>query len=254
MAKGIRQVMTYTNKLFFRKIPFCTALRWLLHHDVLALLAVLLVITCVLGYLKLADAVSEGETQRFDEAVLRALRDPDDPARLIGPWWMAEATRDITALGSAAVLTLLTFVTAGFLVVARKRHAAAFLCAVTIGGMILGSFLKDCIERSRPTVVPRLVEVRYSSFPSGHSMMSAVVYLTLGALLDRFVEGHRLKLYCLAVAMLLTFLVGCSRVLLGVHYPTDVLGGWAAGLIWAVLCWLGARYLQKRGSVERGPA
>jgi undecaprenyl-diphosphatase len=227
--------------------------RWLANHDVLVLLAVLLVVSSILGFVKLADAVRGGETQRLDESILRALRDPSDPVHPIGPWWTEEVGRDLTALGGVTVLCLLTLITAGYLVMARKYHAAILLVAATIGGTLLSLVLKDFFERPRPSVVPRLMDVRTSSFPSGHSMMSAVVYLTLGALLDRFVEGRRLKLYCLGVAMLLTLLVGCSRVFLGVHYPTDVLGGWTAGLTWAVLCWLVARYLQKRGAVERGP-
>jgi undecaprenyl-diphosphatase len=227
--------------------------RWLLRHDLLVLLAGLVVLLSVLAFLKIADEVSEGGTQRIDEAILRGLRDPADASRPIGPWWTEEVARDITALGSLTVLSLLTMATIGFLVMARKEHAALFLLAATAGGVILSLILKDYFERPRPTVVPRLMDVRTSSFPSGHSMMSAVVYLTLGALLDRFVEGQRLKLYCLGVALVLTLLVGCSRVLLGVHYPSDVLGGWTAGLTWATLCWLVARYLQKRGAVERGP-
>jgi undecaprenyl-diphosphatase len=230
-----------------------SAWRWLVGHDLIVLLGVLLIVTGTLGFVKLADAVGVGETRRFDEAILRALRDSDDLARPIGPWWTAEVGRDVTALGGVTVISLLTLVTIGFLVMAGKRHAAVFLLLATAGGTLLSLILKDYFERPRPTVVPRLMEVHSPSFPSGHAMMSAVVYLTLGALLDRFVEGRRLKLYCLIVAMLLTALVGCSRVFLGVHYPTDVLGGWSAGLTWAVLCWLVARYLQKRGAVERGP-
>src|SRR5205085_9940078 len=107
-------------------------------------------------------------------------------------------------------------------------------------------------DRPRPSVVPHLSHVMTSSFPSGHSLLSAVVYLTLGSLLARLVGPPRLKLYFLGVAVLLSFLVGLSRVYLGVHYPTDVLAGWAAGLTWAVLCWLLARYLQHRGAVETG--
>jgi undecaprenyl-diphosphatase len=84
--------------------------------------------------------------------------------------------------------------------------------------------------------------------------MSAVVYLTLGALLARLADQRRVKLYFLAVAALLTLLVGLSRVYLGVHYPTDVLAGWSAGLVWATLCWLAARSLQRRGAVERSAA
>jgi undecaprenyl-diphosphatase len=80
-------------------------------------------------------------------------------------------------------------------------------------------------------------------------MLSAVVYLTLGSLLTRLVKGRRRKIYFLTVAMLLTFLVGMSRIYLGVHWPTDVLAGWTAGLVWAILCWLAARHLQHRGAV-----
>ena len=110
--------------------------------------------------------------------------------------------------------------------------------------------LKMLIDRPRPSVVPHLSQTLTTSFPSGHSMMSAVVYLTLGALLSRLVAKRRLKLYFLAVAVLLTLLTGMSRVLMGVHYPTDVLAGWAAGCVWASLCWLAARQLQRRGKIE----
>ena len=81
-------------------------------------------------------------------------------------------------------------------------------------------------------------------------MLSAVVYLTLGALLARLTIRRRVKAYFLSVAFLMTFLVGVSRIYLGVHYPTDVLAGWSAGLAWALLSWLAAWYLQRRGTLD----
>jgi undecaprenyl-diphosphatase len=100
----------------------------------------------------------------------------------------------------------------------------------TVGGLIVTTILKNVFARPRPSIVPHLSMVISSSFPSGHSMLSATVFLTLGALLGRFVEPFRLKAYFLIVALVLTFLVGVSRVYMGVHYPSDVLAGWAAGL------------------------
>ncbi len=115
---------------------------------------------------------------------------------------------------------------------------------------ILISRLKQLFERPRPVLVPRLSYVMTSSFPSGHSMLSAAVYLTLGALLARFESNLLLKAHVLGWALLFTVLVGVSRVYMGVHWPTDVLAGWATGAAWASLCWLVARALQRRGSVE----
>lgn len=224
---------------------------WLGQHELVVLLAVLIVVAGAWGFIALADAVLEGRTQSFDESVLRALRRPDNPAMPIGPDWTTEVGRDLTAVGGVAVLLLATLAVAGFFLLDGKFAAMGFVLAAVAGGLAASSLLKACFARPRPDVVPHLSRVYTSSFPSGHSMMSAIVYLTLGALLARMVTQRRLKFYFLAVALVLTALVGVSRVYLGVHYPTDVLAGWTAGLVWATLCWLAARKLQSRGTIER---
>jgi undecaprenyl-diphosphatase len=111
--------------------------------------------------------------------------------------------------------------------------------------------LKQAFERPRPDVVPHLREVMSSSFPSGHALTSAAVYLTLGTLLMHLAQGRLAKVYCITVAMLATLLVGSSRVFLGVHYPTDVLAGWLIGLTWALLCWMAERALERRAGLKR---
>src|SRR5258706_540917 len=131
-----------------------------------------------------------------------------------------------------------------------QYHALVFLLVAALGGMLLNNLLKPFFGRARPDIALRLTEVTSLSFPSGHAMGSAVIYFTLAALLARLVEPRALKLYFLGLAALLSFLVGASRVYLGVHYPSDVLAGWTVGLAWALLCWTVARYLQVRGSVE----
>jgi undecaprenyl-diphosphatase len=139
---------------------------------------------------------------------------------------------------------------AGFVAIRRQFHALGLLVAAIGGGLLLNLALKTLIDRARPEVVPHLMQETSASFPSGHSMLSAVVYITLGALLARLVEGIKLRVYILVVALLFTLLVGVSRAYLGVHYPTDILAGWTLGSLWAVICWLVVRFLQRRGTVE----
>jgi undecaprenyl-diphosphatase len=124
---------------------------------------------------------------------------------------------------------------------------------VAVADTAVTTVLKNWFDRPRPTVVPHLSIVSTSSFPSGHSTLAATIYLTLGALLGRFVRERRLRAYFLIVALVLSLLVGVSRVYMGVHYPTDVFAGWTAGLAWALICRLVARALQQRGAVEQHP-
>jgi undecaprenyl-diphosphatase len=148
------------------------------------------------------------------------------------------------------VVVLLTVVTGGFLVLDGKRRMALFVCGSVLSGLIASTILKDLFVRPRPDLVPRAAYSSGASFPSGHSMMSAITYLVLGALLARSQERKRLKAYFFLLAALLTLMVGVSRVYLGVHWPTDVLAGWTAGAVWALLCWLAARWLQSRRRIE----
>jgi undecaprenyl-diphosphatase len=226
-------------------------LEWLGSHEPVVLLAALLVVAGTWGFVELADEVREGGTQAFDEWAVRALRQGDDPSVALGPRWLQEIGRDITGLGGVAVLMMVTGAVAGYLLMIRKLHAMWLVLVATLGGLGLSTLLKQIFGRERPDIVPHLSHVYTSSFPSGHAMLSAVVYLTLGALLMRLVPGRLVKLYILALALGIAFLVGISRVYMGVHYPSDVLAGWTAGLVWALICWLVARSLQRHGAVEQ---
>jgi undecaprenyl-diphosphatase len=220
---------------------------WLRGLEVKILLAVLVVVGGTWGFIELADEVKQGDTQRFDDWAIRALRRADDPAVPIGPEWLHEVGRDLTALGGVAMLSLAITAVAGFLFLQRKYGVLWQVVLASSGALLVSTFTKALFHRERPELVPHLSHVMTTSFPSGHSMLSAAVYLTLGALLARTVTDLRTKWYLLGVPLALTFLVGLSRVYMGVHYPTDVLAGWTAGIVWAVLCWLGARSLQRRG-------
>jgi undecaprenyl-diphosphatase len=158
--------------------------------------------------------------------------------------------RDVTALGSAPVLLIFLLAVAGALAVRRQYRALALLLAASAGGILLNDALKGLFARPRPDLALRLTDVRSLSFPSGHAMQSAIIYLTLATFLARAVQARALKAYFVAFAFLLSFLVGFSRVYLGVHYPSDVLAGWCAGLAWALVCWTLERHLQHRGKVE----
>ena len=220
----------------------------------ITLAAVILAAGLLFAFARIAGAVRRGGTEDFDEWLIVALRTPGDLADPVGPKWVEEMMRDFTALGSTGVLAVMVLAIAGFLAITRKGHAASFVLASVAGGVLVGQTMKWAYARPRPELVPHGTEVFTASFPSGHSMMAAVVYLTLGALLARTEADRAVKIYVLAVAVLLTMLVGVSRVYLGVHWPTDVLAGWALGGVWALICLLVMQWLQTRGQVEGGPA
>lgn len=225
-----------------------------IRSEYMLLLLIVLIGGGAWGFIELADEVLEGETHAMDEAILLAMRNPDDRSDPLGPGWVEEIGRDLTALGGVAILAMIALVVAGHMVLRGKHRAALYLAVTVGGGMLLSTLLKLGFDRPRPDLVPHESIVYTASFPSGHSMMSAVVYLTLGVLLARMESRAKLKIYVLSVAVFLAIAVGVSRVYLGVHWPTDVLAGWTAGATWALLCWLGARALQQRGEMEVGNA
>lgn len=199
---------------------------------------------------ELADEVIEGSTRNLDRDLLLLLRtkgDLDDP---IGPAWIEEVVRDLTAIGGVAVLTLTTLAVVGFFLLQRKFASTLYLLTSVGGGLLISMAAKGFFDRPRPDLVPYDSFVHTASFPSGHSMMAAVAYLTLGVLVARTLPPARLKVYVLTLAVVATLLVGISRVYIGVHWPTDVLAGWLGGVVWAFICMLGARFLARRGSVE----
>jgi undecaprenyl-diphosphatase len=224
-------------------------LGWLGGHELGILILVFAIAGGVWAFATLASDVKEGETYGFDRRILLAMRRPGDLAPIGSPAFQ-EAVRDVSALGGTTVLGLVTVITVGFLALDGKSRMAWFAAGSVVGGVVVAALLKDVFQRPRPEIVPHIAYAANSSFPSGHSMMSAVTYLTLGALLARSQEQKRLKAYFLLLAALLTFLVGLSRVYLGVHWPSDVLAGWMAGAIWAMVCWLAARRLQGRKTLE----
>ena len=219
-------------------------------HEIAWLLVGLGGCILLLVFLKLASEVMEGETLAFDKRIVLAFRKADDLSRPIGPAWIESSLLDLTALGGPTVITLVVLAVVGFLVLQARYHSAVAIILTAASGEVLNAALKSLFMRPRPDVVPHLRLAFETSFPSGHAMQSAIIYLTMGAMLMRLSERRLTKIYCCTVAMLATFLVGLSRVYLGVHYPTDVLAGWIVGLLWASVCWLVAQHFEVRAGLK----
>jgi undecaprenyl-diphosphatase len=189
----------------------------------------------------IANEVIEGGTLDFDDAVLSAFREPANPADPLGPAWLEEGARDLTSLGSFAVLTIIVVATVLHFLLRGRTGYAAYLLFCVLAGTVLSNGLKLFFNRDRPEWADT-TRVFTASFPSGHATLSAVVYLTLGVLLAEATTHRSLRVFYIAFVVLLVGGIGISRLYLGVHYPTDVLAGWSLGTAWALLCWVGATY------------
>jgi undecaprenyl-diphosphatase len=194
-------------------------------------------------FVVLSDNITEGDTQRFDERILLALRRTDDLHTPIGPAWLKGVMLDLTALGSPIALGLFSAALIGLLFIEGQRRVAWLSVLAIGGGTSMSLVLKMLFGRLRPSIVPHLREVTSSSFPSGHALSAAVVYLTIGVMLAKAMRGTWAKAYCMTCGATLALLVGTSRIYLGVHYPSDVLGGWIAGLTWASGCWIVSQFI-----------
>lgn len=230
--------------------PLWRRLVYAARRELHLLIPVLLLAAALWAFVSIADEVVEGESHAFDKAVLLSMRMPNDLTDPWGPRWLEELARDFTALGGTGVLIFVIVVALGFLLLQGKPRVAGVMSVALGVGMSLSPVLKHGFDRPRPDLVPHEVLVYSASFPSGHALQAAAVYLTLGALLARVQPQRRLKGYVLTVSVALMILVGSTRVYLGVHWPTDVLAGWAAGAAWAILCWLITFWLQQRGDLE----
>ncbi len=183
--------------------------------------------------------------QAVDDRVVLALRTAGDASDPIGPRWFEEMVRDVSALGSPIVLAAVIAIAVGYLALLRKGRSALFITFVAIGGQAGSLALKALFGRARPELVPHGTAVYSRSFPSGHSMMAAIVFLALALAITELTPDRRLRVFSFVAAALLTVAVGFSRVYLGVHWPTDVLGGWLAGTGWCLSCWAARSWLAR---------
>lgn len=195
------------------------------------------------SFFAIMGEVREGDTYKLDRTVLLALRRPDQLAAPIGPRWLQETARDITALGGFTVLSLVIVMSALMLLLHRRRLQAAVLVIAVLVGQLAAATTKHLVGRTRPDLVPHLDQVYSSSFPSGHSAMSPIVYFTVAGILAAGEPSRAAKMLLLGAAAVLVLAVGTSRVYLGVHWPTDVLAGWAMGTAVALVATLVLHHL-----------
>jgi len=191
--------------------------------------------------------IDHGSRFAFDRAILLAARDGTMHGTPVGPAWLAQAMVDVTALGGPTILAIAVALTCGFLAIRRRWVTIWLVLGATVTGSLAVALAKGLVARPRPELTDHLVTISSASFPSGHAANSAIIYLSIATILMQIVEGRAARSYILAAATLLVVAIGCSRVYLGVHWPSDVLAGWSFGILWAIAWWmLGARIRLRR--------
>jgi membrane-associated phospholipid phosphatase len=188
-----------------------------------------LAIIATAAFAELAEHVLAGGTQAFDVAILQWLHNHQSKT-------LTALMVEMTYLGTGTVVIVVVGVAALFLWHTEHKHSARLLLAATIGNILLNGALKLVYHRARPSVFEWQTTAVSSSFPSGHAMSATVVYGTVAYLLMRLQKHHWAKMLTLFAAVSLILLICLTRLYLGVHYPSDVIGGIIVGLAWASFC------------------
>jgi undecaprenyl-diphosphatase len=188
-------------------------------------------------FLALGKEIGEGETGAFDQQLIRLLRTSSHGSLPIGPVWFRESMRYVTALGGFTFLSLMTIVVVMTLLLHRKRREGIIVAATAICSQTSIEIFKFLYGRPRPAPILLQPLASTDSFPSGHTAESTAIFLTVATVIASLEVSGRTKILAYAVAIFVMMSVGFSRVYLGMHWPTDVLGGWVLGTAWALAAW-----------------
>lgn len=224
-------------------------------HETYHVIKIALALALLLAGVLLTEWVMSGDSLKLDKMLILSMRDVNDTANPIGPGWLEESARDITALGGIPILSLVTLFLVIYLWMGGDYRAVMFIVLVAVGGLLISFGLKHLIGRPRPDLISHGTQVYSLSFPSSHAMMSAAVYYAVGLLARESVVLRRRKVNTVFFLALLIALIGISRVYLGVHWPTDILAGWILGVLWVHVSLLIVRHFGEAGTslISRRP-
>ena len=202
------------------------------------LVGLALIAAALAAFLRLGAAVKSGETLGLDRRIMLALRDPAYPGQPRGSFWTRDLSHDLMALGGVAVLTLTVVVAVIFLWVNGRRRHAGVLLGTVLAATFVGELVRSAFNRPRPDLVAYGDYFSESSFPSGHSHIATVVWMTLALIVASLERSRTGKATALTTGVFISLTAGVTRVYFGVHWPSDVLGGWLLGVAWAVAAWM----------------
>jgi undecaprenyl-diphosphatase len=203
-----------------------------------ALLIWIALVFALWAFLALANEIGEGETGTIDQRLIMMMRMPGDASNPLGPPWLKDSMRDITALGGVTVLSLLTIVMVVCLILHQKRREGVILAITAIGAQASIEILKIIYDRPRPNQGFADTHAYSTSFPSGHTTESTAIFLTAATVIATLETRANTQILAYIVAIFAIIGVGFSRIYLGMHWPTDVLGGWVLGAAWALVAWI----------------
>ena len=190
---------------------------------------------------------ARGALLALDQRIFDALAAWEPPA---GAETIRGIVRDVTALGGLTVAGLVSVSAAVYLLALGRHREAVFLLAIVGIGVALAFVAKELVGRPRPPAPPGAPHVSSPSFPSAHASTSAVVYLTLAVIVVPLLQSRLARVYTTLLAILLALTIGASRMYLGVHWFSDVVGGWMLGIGWTLIAWIAHRHLVQRGYIH----